>query len=134
MGKRWFTTGEVAVIYSVTPDAVLKWIKTGKLPAVKTPGGHYRISCDEILDKIRRFQTGTQEEKFQYCWEFHSGSDGISEECEHCIVKQAVTKKCFVLNKIPVDSIQKRQLCPDSCEDCEYYKKYKDEPFESGSI
>jgi hypothetical protein len=73
------------------------------------------------------------EEKFQYCWEFHSEADGTSQDCDQCIVKQAVAKKCFILNKIPLGTIKTRQLCPDSCKDCEYYKKYKDEPSNSGS-
>ena len=37
------STGEVARLCGVTRDAVLKWIKKGKLPATQTPGGHFRI-------------------------------------------------------------------------------------------
>ena len=38
------STGKAAELCSVTPDAVLKWIKTGKIQATRTAGGHYRIS------------------------------------------------------------------------------------------
>ena len=38
------TTGEAADMCCVTPDAVLKWIKGGKIPGVRTAGGHYRIN------------------------------------------------------------------------------------------
>ena len=38
------STGDVAKLFGVTPDAVLKWIKKGKLPATRTAGGHYRVT------------------------------------------------------------------------------------------
>ena len=38
-----YTTGEVARFYQVSRPAVKKWIKSGKLRAVRTPGGHFRI-------------------------------------------------------------------------------------------
>lgn len=42
-GSRPLTTGEVARYCHVTPQAVLKWIKAGKLQAYSTPGGQHRI-------------------------------------------------------------------------------------------
>ena len=42
------STGKAAKMLSVTPDAVLKWIKKGKIPARRTPGGHYRIPLDAV--------------------------------------------------------------------------------------
>lgn len=42
------TTGEIAAHCQVTPDAVIYWIKTGKLNAYATPGGHRRISIEEF--------------------------------------------------------------------------------------
>ena len=47
--KKFLTTGQLAELYSVTPDAVLKWIKDGKISAIQTPGGHYRINMNDIL-------------------------------------------------------------------------------------
>ncbi|MFQ5353886.1 MAG: helix-turn-helix domain-containing protein, partial [Thermodesulfobacteriota bacterium] len=40
---RPYTTGEVAEFCDVTINAVKKWIAAGKLPAYRTPGGHFRI-------------------------------------------------------------------------------------------
>ena len=37
------TTGQAAKLCSVTPDTILKWIKKGRLSAMRTAGGHYRI-------------------------------------------------------------------------------------------
>jgi excisionase family DNA binding protein len=50
--KRSLTTGEVAERCEVSIGAVKKWIQQGKLGAVRTPGGHFRVSADEF----ERFQ------------------------------------------------------------------------------
>ena len=44
MNKEYLTTFQAAQVMSVTPDSILKWIKSGLLNARKTPGGHYRVS------------------------------------------------------------------------------------------
>jgi len=52
--ERPLTTGEVARHLYVSNGAVLKWIKSGKLKAYRTPGGHYRIKRRDFaafLDK-----------------------------------------------------------------------------------
>lgn len=42
------STGEVARLLHVTPVTVLLWIRAGKLPAYRVPGGHYRIARSEF--------------------------------------------------------------------------------------
>ena len=39
MSERYLSTGQAAGICSVSPDTILKWIRSGKLPARKTAGG-----------------------------------------------------------------------------------------------
>jgi two-component system response regulator VicR len=41
--ERPLTTGDVARHCFVSNAAVLRWIKSGKLKAYRTPGRHYRI-------------------------------------------------------------------------------------------
>ncbi len=48
MKKGYLTTFQAADILAVTPDSILKWIKSGKLKARRTPGGHYSISRQKI--------------------------------------------------------------------------------------
>jgi excisionase family DNA binding protein len=36
------TPGEVAALFRVDPRTVTRWAKIGKLPSVRTPGGHRR--------------------------------------------------------------------------------------------
>ncbi|HHX65951.1 MAG TPA: response regulator [Chloroflexi bacterium] len=43
------TTGEVARLCHVSAVAIWKWIKKGKLPAYRLPGGHYRIEPGSLL-------------------------------------------------------------------------------------
>ncbi len=46
--NRYVTTGEVAQVFEVSATAVKKWIQQGKLRAVRTPGGHFRITTQEF--------------------------------------------------------------------------------------
>jgi excisionase family DNA binding protein len=46
------TTGYVAAACQVSVVAVKKWIAQGKLHAIRTPGGHYRIAADDF-DRFR---------------------------------------------------------------------------------
>ncbi len=44
-----FTTHQVAQILGVNPGTVVRWIKDGHLKAHRTPGGHNRITRDELV-------------------------------------------------------------------------------------
>ena len=55
--KKWFTTYEVARILDVSPMTVWRWCKSGKIKAVKTPGGYYSIPREEV-EKILRQMRG----------------------------------------------------------------------------
>jgi excisionase family DNA binding protein len=46
----YLRTGEVAEILSVSPKTVSRWAKEGKLPYLKTLGGHRRYPEAEIRD------------------------------------------------------------------------------------
>lgn len=39
---RLLTPAEVAALFRVDPKTVTRWAATGRLPAVRTPGGHRR--------------------------------------------------------------------------------------------
>ena len=46
---RRFTTGQIANHCHVTPETVANWIKADRLKASTTPGGHYRVTLDELV-------------------------------------------------------------------------------------
>jgi excisionase family DNA binding protein len=64
-GRRFFTTSEVARYCAVTNDGVLKWIKSGKLRAFSTPGGHYRVSAEDFRTFLNRFDMPVDESFFR---------------------------------------------------------------------
>ena len=63
--RRFFTTSEVARYCAVTNDGVLKWIKSGKLRAFSTPGGHYRISAEDFREFLQRYDMPIDESFFR---------------------------------------------------------------------
>ncbi len=64
-GRRFFTTSEVAHYCAVTNDGVLKWIKSGKLRAFSTPGGHYRVSAEDFRAFLEKFDIPVDEGFFR---------------------------------------------------------------------
>jgi excisionase family DNA binding protein len=57
-GHGLLTTGDVARLCGVTRDGVGHWIRAGKLPAFRTPGGHFRIQADDLQAFLRRSGSG----------------------------------------------------------------------------
>jgi excisionase family DNA binding protein len=43
------TPREVAALFSVTPKTVTRWAEAGKLPAIRTLGGHRRFPARAVL-------------------------------------------------------------------------------------
>ena len=64
-GRRFFTTSEVANYCAVTNDGVLKWIKSGKLRAFSTPGGHYRVSAEDFRAFLEKYEIPVDESFFR---------------------------------------------------------------------
>ena len=62
--RRFFTTTDVARYCEVSNDGVLKWIKSGKLQAFATPGGHYRISAQGFREFLTLYAFPIQESFF----------------------------------------------------------------------
>jgi len=56
----YLSTGEVAGLLSVSPKTVSRWAKEGKLPFMKTLGGHRRYpeaEIRELADELRQEPT-----------------------------------------------------------------------------
>ena len=129
--KRYLSTGEAASLLAVTPDAVLKWIKAGKLKAKKTPGGHYRIPRNAVNLILEPEKNGfikiSGDKPFQYCWDFNSENGYLKNACQDCIVYKARTKRCYEIARLSTESGHSRQFCEKSCDDCEYYQLVKEQ-------
>lgn len=55
------TPREVARRFSVDPKTVTRWAQSGKLPSIKTPGGHRRYR-KSVVDRLstESFETATE--------------------------------------------------------------------------
>jgi excisionase family DNA binding protein len=126
---RYLTTGEVAKLFSVTRDTVLKWIKQGKLPARKTAGGHFRIPEEALQQSlgtppktIPQSEASSHPEPPIYCWEYFARDGKTKEQCLDCLVYKVKGTKCYevadFLKKIGFGAT----CCSSDCEDCGYYK------------
>jgi excisionase family DNA binding protein len=124
MNKVYLTTFQAAELLSVTPDSVLKWIKSGILEARRTPGGHYRIArknIDVLLNKSKK-TTISGDNQPRYCWEFNLQDDNCTDSCVDCLVYKARAMRCYEMSSFPTDFGVLKLFCKSSCDDCEYYR------------
>jgi excisionase family DNA binding protein len=49
-GGRLLTRAEVAEIFQVSPSTITRWAEAGKLPSVKTLGGHRRYEAKAVME------------------------------------------------------------------------------------
>jgi excisionase family DNA binding protein len=47
------TPQEVATLFRVDPKTVTRWARSGRIHAIKTPGGHRRYRESEIRDLLQ---------------------------------------------------------------------------------
>ncbi|MFH1892810.1 MAG: helix-turn-helix domain-containing protein [Candidatus Zixiibacteriota bacterium] len=121
----YLSTGQAAGICSVTPDTVLKWIRSGRIQAVRTPGGHHRIPHEALLEFLRSDRNQDRDDysaKFQYCWEFNSKTGEIPEDCLNCVVYKSKTLRCYEMSELPPEIGHARLFCQGTCQDCDYYR------------
>jgi excisionase family DNA binding protein len=53
--QSFFTTFEISQICGVNPTTVQNWVKGKKLKAFQTPGGHRRVSRDDLIAFLKEF-------------------------------------------------------------------------------
>lgn len=67
--KTYYTTGEIAKTFQVSDRMVRKWCEQGKIRALQTPGGAWRINVSQFpeLQKVASFQKTAEQinERFQ---------------------------------------------------------------------
>ncbi|MFH1762614.1 MAG: helix-turn-helix domain-containing protein [Gemmatimonadota bacterium] len=125
------STGEVARLCGVSRDAVLKWIRKGKLPAIRTPGGHFRVPrevCQGLAMQDPSLkpwisQLGEAAESGPLrCWEYFGDSGSPREACESCLVYLARAQNCFRLAELGEESGHRLHFCRTDCRTCAYYR------------
>ena len=63
MSGRLLTAREVAEDLALTPETVLSWVRTGKLPAFRLPSGQIRFSQDALDAWLRDRATYAQDSR-----------------------------------------------------------------------
>ncbi|MBI4720582.1 MAG: helix-turn-helix domain-containing protein [Chitinivibrionia bacterium] len=125
---KFLTTGQAALYCSVTPDTVLKWIRSGLLPAHRTAGGHHRID-ERDLERLLSIPSSNGDaghfpsghRAFRYCWEF-KGDGKIPEGCRSCAAYQLRAQRCYEVARLAPDAPHLKLFCSGSCMDCDYYR------------
>lgn len=51
---RLLRTREVAMLFQVSERAVTDWARKGRIPSVRTPGGHRRYPADQVKVLLER--------------------------------------------------------------------------------
>lgn len=54
LAGRLLRTREVALLFQVSERAVTDWARRGRIPSVRTPGGHRRYPADEVWALLRQ--------------------------------------------------------------------------------
>ena len=135
MAPQLLSTGQAAERCAVTPDAVLKWIRSGRLRARRTAGGHHRIDPRDLDEMIGTVQEQADEQlearepeseasldrHFKYCWEYN-WDEGLHDGCNDCIVYRLRAQRCYEMAKLAPEVRPSLTFCDSSCDDCDYYR------------
>ncbi len=63
--RSWLTVGKIGDYCQVNRATVRRWIKSGKLPAIRLPGGHYRVSTADFRNFLKRYEIPIREDFFK---------------------------------------------------------------------
>lgn len=55
---RFLTRTEVATLFGVSASTVTRWARSGLLPSVRTPGGHYRYRAQDAFLAVQVAERG----------------------------------------------------------------------------
>ena len=134
MSKNLYSTFQAAKTLGVSPGTVLNWIKSGKVPASRTLGGHYRIQGDTIDELIAERNLhnlaggiASPHKTFQYCWEFNSKGGELPNDCRNCLAYKTRARRCYELSVVPKQFGHMKLFCDSVCEDCDYFLHVKDQ-------
>jgi len=132
MVSELLTTGQAARFCGVTSDAVLKWIKKGKLPAIRTAGGHFRIDR-RVLESFagtacrpgERHGDVSPPAMPPFCWEYYWRDAPPPDACRKCVVYRARIERCYEVAELGGAIGHERRFCRATCDDCSFFRASK---------
>ncbi|MBI3741452.1 MAG: helix-turn-helix domain-containing protein [Chloroflexi bacterium] len=57
--QRWFTLSEASELLGIHPTTLRDWADSGKIPALRTPGGHRRFDVRDLQAFLQRRRIGS---------------------------------------------------------------------------
>lgn len=129
MTSTLLTTGQAARLCAVKPDTVLKWIKKGRLRAVRTAGGHFRVEQADVALLVSQDHGHDREwedrsalcSRPMRCWEYMNHSPG--HECHDCVVRQVRAAWCWRVANLIRGAGHAKRFCTGVCQECPYYRR-----------
>ena len=126
--EEFLTTGQAAILCSVTRNTVFKWIQSGYLSARRTAGGHYRIDRHD-LERLMTISAQppsnhdqvVERPHYRYCWEYN-GNGKTQEACLNCAVYTLRALRCYEVAKLAPEAPHPKLFCNKRCEDCDYFR------------
>lgn len=125
--KDYLTTTEFARLCGVSRFTIINWTNKGKIRAIKTIGGQYRIPVSEAISFFEAMHreahhneqnnggTGT----LVHCWEYPQKTN-CDRQCKECLIYKKEIDCCFVI----VRQFGKGVIrCQGDCQDCDYFEK-----------
>ncbi|MGC8760591.1 MAG: excisionase family DNA-binding protein [Bryobacteraceae bacterium] len=109
------TTGQAARLLGLTSGAVLKQIHAGRLPAIRTPGGHFRIPASGLRSSLLRTAEPLA------CWEFFRTGETMPPRCASCPAYRFRAARCFEVRRAGLAMPGVFDGCPSSCEACPFF-------------
>ena len=127
--NEFLSTTEASKYCHVSRLTVINWAKKGLIPTRKTPGGHRRISKNDMLSFMKDHgidhsdsDLSSPDINFKWCWDYHKDEKWKNHKCRGCLVHLTHAKKCYALR----DKVgHKRIFCKFNCENCQYHKEYQ---------
>lgn len=110
----------------MSADTILKWIRSGRLPARRTAGGHHRIAEADLQRLLEGAEpsaatAGLAPSDVRYCWEFNGQGD-LLEACRECAVYHMRALRCYEVIKHAPEALHAKVFCAGSCDDCDYFR------------
>jgi len=133
------SSGRAAQLCSVKPDTMLKWIKKGRLPAIRTAGGHYRVDERDLAPFMPKTDTtdtehaalaacppGSPAAHPLRCWEYMG--ENLRSECRNCVAYKIHATWCFELTRLVHGAGHAKKFCTGACQECPYYRRVHAHP------
>ena len=139
MGKKAFTTSEIANISHHSRETVKRWLEKGALKGYRVgTSGHWRVLPKDLAIFLAQNQIPFPEPSVigvdlkalsvnrqhlpTFCWEFYRDkmNDHVRPKgsCEDCLIYRVKCINCYALRE---EVGHKKIYCGHSCEHCAYF-------------